>query len=38
MKKTVDIDLSADRLIAVAADMVDDHNYIKALKDRKSVV
>ncbi len=32
MKKTVDIDLSADRLIAVAADMVDDHNYIKALK------
>lgn len=32
MKKTVDIDLSADRLIAVAADSVDDHNYIKALK------
>jgi len=32
MKKTVDIDLSADRLIAVAADMVDNHNYIKALK------
>ncbi|MDE6355685.1 MAG: tetratricopeptide repeat protein [Clostridia bacterium] len=32
MKKTVDIDLSADRLIAVAADLVDDHNYIRALK------
>lgn len=32
MKKTVEIDLSSDRLIAVAADMVDDHNYIGALK------
>lgn len=32
MQKIVDIDLSADRLIAVAADLVDDHNYIRALK------
>lgn len=32
MKKTVSIDLSSDRLIAVAADMVDDHNFIGALK------
>ncbi|MDE7305864.1 MAG: hypothetical protein K2N33_00580 [Clostridia bacterium] len=32
MKKTAEIDLSSDRLIAVAADMVDDHNYIVALK------
>lgn len=32
MSKTVDIDLSDDRLIAIAADMIDDHNYIGALK------
>lgn len=32
MGKTVNIDLSSDRLIAVAADMVDDHNFIGALK------
>lgn len=32
MKKTVEIDLSADRLIAIAADAVDEHNYILALK------
>ncbi len=32
MKKTVEIDLGSDRLIAIAADMVDDHNYIGALK------
>ena len=32
MKKTIDIDLSSDRLIAVAADLVDEHNYISALK------
>lgn len=32
MSKTVKIDLSGDRLIAVAADMLDDHNYIGALK------
>lgn len=32
MSKTVKIDLSGDRLIAIAADMVDDHNYIGALK------
>ena len=32
MAKTVDIDLSDDRLIAIAADMLDDHNYIGALK------
>lgn len=32
MKKTMKIDLSSDRLIAVAADMVDEHNYIGALK------
>ncbi len=32
MKKTVEIDLSDDRLISIAADLVDDHNYIGALK------
>ena len=32
MSKTVDIDLSDDRLIAIAADMLDEHNYIGALK------
>lgn len=32
MSKTVKIDLSGDRLIAIAADMVDEHNYIGALK------
>lgn len=32
MSKTVDIDLSGDRLIAIAADMIDNHNYIGALK------
>lgn len=32
MTKTIDIDFSSDRLIGVAADMVDDHNYISALK------
>ena len=32
MSKTVDIDLSDDRLIAIAADMLDDHNFIGALK------
>lgn len=32
MSKTVQIDLSGDRLIAIAADMVDEHNYIGALK------
>lgn len=32
MKKTVEIDLSDDRLISIAADMIDDHNYIGALK------
>lgn len=32
MKKTFGIDLSSDRLIAIASDMVDDHNYIGALK------
>lgn len=32
MSKTVNIDLSGDRLIAIAADMLDDHNYIGALK------
>ena len=28
----MDIDLSGDRLIGIAADMVDNHNYIGALK------
>ena len=32
MKKTVNIDLSSDRLLAIASDMVDDHDYIGALK------
>ncbi len=32
MKKTLEIDLSSDRLIAIAADMVAEHNYIGALK------
>ncbi len=32
MKKTVEIDLSSDRLVCIAADMIDDHNYIGALK------
>lgn len=32
MSKTEVIDLSADRLLSIAADMVDDHNYIGALK------
>lgn len=32
MKKTVKIDLTGDRLISIAADMVDKHNYIDALK------
>lgn len=32
MKKTVGIDYSADRLISMAADYVEEHDYIKALK------
>lgn len=32
MNKTIGIDLSQDRLLAIAADMVDDHNFISALK------
>lgn len=32
MKKTIKIDLSGDRLIAIAADLIDEHNYIGALK------
>lgn len=32
MKKTAEIDFSADRLISIAADSVENHNYIKALK------
>ncbi len=32
MNKTSAIDLSADRLIAIAADYIEDHNYIGALK------
>ncbi len=32
MGKTESIDLSADRLIAIAADAVEEHNYITALK------
>ena len=32
MKKTTKIDLSSDRLIAIAADLVEEHNYIGALK------
>lgn len=32
MKKITGIDLGGDRLISLAADLVDNHNYIKALK------
>ncbi|MGN0805914.1 MAG: hypothetical protein ACI4MC_02650, partial [Candidatus Coproplasma sp.] len=32
MKKTAAIDFSADRLISIAADSVENHEYIKALK------
>ena len=32
MNKTDRIDLSADRLISIAADCVEDHDYIAALK------
>lgn len=32
MNKTVEIDLSDDRLISLAADLIDEHNYIGALK------
>ncbi len=32
MKKTDAIDLSADRLISIAADRIEDHDYIRALK------
>ena len=32
MKKTAEIDFSADRLLSIAADSVEQHNYIKALK------
>ncbi len=32
MKKTDAIDLSADRLISIAADSIEEHDYIKALK------
>ena len=32
MKKTTKIDLSSDRLLAIAADLVEQHNYIGALK------
>lgn len=32
MKKTLSIDLSSDRLIGVAATLVEEHNYIGALK------
>lgn len=32
MSKSVQIDFSGDRLIAIAADMVEQHNYITALK------
>ena len=32
MNKTLEIDLSGDRLIGIAADLVDEHNYIGALK------
>ena len=32
MEKLGSIDLSADRLISIAADAIEDHNYIKALK------
>lgn len=32
MKKTLNIDLSSDRLLGIASDLVDGHNYIGALK------
>ncbi len=32
MKKVSDIDLGEDRLLTLAADLVDEHNYIQALK------
>lgn len=32
MKKTVNIDLSSDRLLGIASDLVDVHDYIGALK------
>ena len=32
MNKTDRIDLSADRLISIAGDCVEEHNYIAALK------
>jgi tetratricopeptide (TPR) repeat protein len=32
MSKTLEIDLSAERLIAIAEGAVEDHNYIRALK------
>lgn len=32
MAKTMEIDLSDDRLISIASDLVDSHNYIEALK------
>lgn len=32
MAKTLDIDLSDDRLISIAADLVDSHDYLGALK------
>lgn len=32
MKKTVEMDFSDDRLLAIAADMLDEHNLIGALK------
>ncbi len=32
MAKTLDIDLSDDRLISIAADLVDAHDYVNALK------
>ncbi len=32
MAKTLEFDLGADRLIGIAADLVDSHNYIGALK------
>lgn len=32
MSKTVKLDLSSDRLIGLAADLIEEHNYISALK------
>lgn len=32
MAKTLELDLGADRLLGIAAEMVDGHNYISALK------